>query len=113
MGVSPFLVLLNWCSSRAGVSVVPGPGRAPGAVREPPASPGATTECGVGTRGCCESPHPLATPCVTQESFQLKFPSLVDGKGGSSPLEGNDGEDRACCCLNSETFPAGVSLQTL
>lgn len=69
-------------------------------------------ECGVGTRGCCESPHPLA-PCVTQESFKLKFLSMVDGKGGNSPWEGKDRENRACCRLNSETFSVGISLQTL
>lgn len=67
-----------------------------------------TMECGVGTRGCCESPHPL-----TQESFKLKFPSVVDGKGGNSHWGGKDRRNRACCCLKSETFPAGISLQTL
>lgn len=66
----------------------------------------------MGTRGCCESPHPLA-PRVTQESFKLTFLSMVDGKGGNSRWEGKDRENHACCLLNSEIFSAGISLQTL
>lgn len=74
------------CSVR--VSAVPAAGRALGMDVEPPVSPGAETPRDVGgMRGCCTSPHPLS-PCVTQETFQLKFLRVVDGKGETESSEG-------------------------